>query len=133
MEDFATDVLYTDSIAPDLTTLCHACKIHIKLEELKDHKEYHDALNLLGFKTLPASLEELCEKRKTILKTSLAKYLKKTHEFYSTPKTIEWSVKVKHTNDAFELVKSYMTNSFESNRQEKLLRGDHYEARGFIY
>lgn len=130
LEDFTTDAYYTDILAPDLSVICSLCKIHIQLNELKEHKEYHDALNLLGLKTLPLTLEELYDKRKVILKTSLSKYLKKTQEFYSTPKTIEWSLKVKHTNDAFELVKSYLTNSFESNRQLKNLNIPNLEAKG---
>ncbi len=132
MEDFTTDVLYSDIIAPDLSVMCSLCKIHIQLDELKEHKDYHGALNVLGFKTLPSTIEELFEKRKVILKTALTKNLKKSHEFYTTPKTLEWSLKVKHTNDAFELVKSYMTNSFETNRQLKNLAIPNLEAKGIF-
>ena len=83
----------------------------------------------MGFKELPRDLEELSEKRKTILKTSLAKSLKKPNEFYTTPKTLEWNIKVKQINDSFELLRSYLTNSFESNRQMKNLTN--LEAQGF--
>ena len=127
-DDFTPDVFNTNNIAPDLSVLCKLCKIHIKLDELKEHNEYHEALNTMGYKELPLDSEELNEKRKTILKTSLNKHMKKPKDFYTTSKTLEWSLKVKNINDAFELIKSYLNNTFESNRQLKNL--SNLEAQG---
>ncbi len=105
---------------PDLKVKCPSCETYLGLEELKDHNEYHEALNFFSLKELPKTEEQLIEKRKILIKSLSSKYLKKPKDIDQDEKINEWHVKVKQINDKYELVKSYMNNTFETIRQLKI-------------
>lgn len=104
------------ALKPDLKLICKSCKIHIDLSELNEHRQYHEALSFLGLKLLPENEEALKEKRAYLLKTCQSKYLKKSNDFV-TSKAIDWNSRVKRINNAYELIKSYMNNTFEATRR----------------
>lgn len=85
-------------------------------------------MKFFGFSEIPNTLNDLHEKRKLFLK-NISKNLKKPND-YDTPKASEWNSKVRQINDSFELLKSYMTNSFESTRLLSKNKTD-IEAQGF--
>ena len=88
------------------------------MEEIQDHNDYHTALSFYNFKDLPSSLEKLIEKRKVLINSITSNYTKKTKQTHEN--LHEWSIKIKQINDKYELIKSYMTNTFELNRQLKI-------------
>ena len=86
------------------------------MSEINEHKQYHDALANMGLKVLPENEELLKERRKNLLKQAQTKFLKKASDF-STHKAIDWNIRVKRINSSFELLKSYLNNTFELNRR----------------
>jgi hypothetical protein len=103
-------------LEPDLSLFCKTCKLHIHIDELVDHKEYHQALQKLGFKELPHNQQELTERRKHILKQAFSRYMKKP-VFINSDKSVEWNTRVMQINASYELIKSYLNNSFEIERK----------------
>lgn len=112
--DYPPELFDERNLKPDLKIMCNSCKIYIDLSELNDHRLYHEALTILGLKYLPENEEILKEKRISLIKSCQSKYLKKYKDF-GTPKAIDWSVKVKKINNSYELIKSYINNTFEAN------------------
>lgn len=96
--------------------MCKICKVHLSLSELNDHKQLHEALTTLGLKYLPENENGLRDRRAQLMKSTQAKFLKKSKDFDSN-KAIDWNAKVKRINNAYELVKSYVNNTFEQNRR----------------
>lgn len=70
----------------------------------------------MGLKTLPENEELLKERRKNLLKQAQSKFLKKAADF-SSHKAIDWNIRVKRINSSFELLKSYINNTFEVDRR----------------
>jgi hypothetical protein len=114
--DYPSDLFEEINQRPDFKVMCKNCKIFIDLTEIKDHKDYHDALIQMSLKYLPESEETLKDKRFFLLKNAQMKYLKKTNDF-QTQKAYDWNMKVKQINNAYELLKSYINNTFETNRR----------------
>ncbi len=84
---------------------------------MNEHKQYHIALKILGLQNLQnKSEEDLIKIRKTLIDSALNKYLNKQKDF-ETKKANDWSHKVNQINNAYEIVRSYVDNTFESNRQ----------------
>ena len=84
---------------------------------MNEHKQYHIALKILGLQNLQnKSEEDLIQIRKTLIDSALNKYLNKQKDF-ETKKANDWSHKVNQINNAYEIVRSYVDNTFESNRQ----------------
>ncbi len=96
--------------------MCKVCKIHLNLSEINDHKQFHEALTTLGLKHLPENENGLWERRAQLVKSTQSKFLKKSKDF-ETNKVIDWNVKVKRINNAYELISSYVNNTFEQNRR----------------
>jgi hypothetical protein len=96
--------------------MCKQCKVYIDLNEINDHKQYHEALTIMGFKNLPDNEEILKDRRVNMLKVTQIKYLKKSQDFNSN-KAYKWNLRVKQINYAFELLKSYVNNTFEIDRR----------------
>jgi hypothetical protein len=92
--------------------------MYINLEELADHNQYHNALKYFGLKELSLTLDDLNTRRADFLKAALMKYLKKPKDL-NTNKVNEWRAKFNQLNENYELLKSYICNRFESNRQLK--------------
>lgn len=131
LADFAPDIFDEFSLRPDLSIMCKLCKLYIELSELKDHSDYHGALSYFGLTSLPSTEDQLIEKRKSLLKTAMSRHIKKARDL-NTNKAIEWNTKVKQINDAYELLKSYMTNTFELNRQLRK-KNVKLDAQGFKF
>jgi hypothetical protein len=91
--------------------------MYINMAELKDHVAYHDALTALNFKDLPKNLKHLMDRRKNLIKTCSLKYL--TDPDISAVNVSEWEHSIKQINSSFELIKSYLTLTFEENRKFK--------------
>jgi hypothetical protein len=87
------------------------------MAELKDHVAYHDALTNLNFKDLPANLKVLMDRRKHLIKTCSLKYL--TNMDLNLANLSEWEHTIKQINSSFELIKSYLTLTYEENRKYK--------------
>ncbi len=98
---------------------CPSCETYLSLEELKDHNEYHEALIFFSITDLPKTEEQLIEKRKTLIKSLSTTYLKNPKDIDHDEKINQWHLKVKEINDAYELIKSHMNNTFETMRQLK--------------
>ncbi|KAK7111235.1 protein phosphatase 2C-like domain-containing protein 1 isoform X2 [Littorina saxatilis] len=97
---------------PDITLFCDQCKFFIDIRQLKHHRAYHNALLLLNFKgnSPPETSEQLLKKRHAVLKK-----MKKdaTEENPLLPKQIQ------EVNDAYELLKSDVEDTFDACRQVK--------------
>jgi hypothetical protein len=113
--DYLPEILEDTLILPDISVMCGQCKTLIELTNLNDHKELHDALNIFDFKELPSNMNDLCEKRTLLVKNSYTKYMK--NKALINENAIEWNRKITLVNDAFELLKSYVNNTFDMNRQ----------------
>lgn len=96
--------------------MCRMCRLHINIEELREHKTYHDTLAYLGFKQLPADDAELLLKRKQLQGMLYTKFMKKSKDLNGN-KIYLWHMKIKQLNFAFELIRSYLNNSYETNRR----------------
>ena len=116
MGDFEQDIFDDENIKPDLSVICNLCRQHILLDELSDHKDYHNALNYFGYKTAPEDFDELSNKRKLLVKTISNKYFKRAKDIHSA-KANEWSLKITQINEAYEIIKAHLLNSYESNRR----------------
>lgn len=114
-DEYLPDIFEESTIMPDLAIQCQKCKSLVFLPDLKDHQELHESLAWLDFKELPNSLQILYDKRKHLIKACFNKYMKNKEE--ANPS--EWNSKIARINSAFELVKSYLNNTFEINRQIK--------------
>jgi hypothetical protein len=105
---------------PDLAINCKLCGVYLNLDELKDHEQHHHALSLFGFKDfLALKLHDLNSKRKELLVQALHRYLKKSSSATDSAKSNEWRLRVSQINNAYELLKSHLSNTFEVNRQIK--------------
>lgn len=114
--DYPPDIFDERSLLPDLKIMCKICKVHLSLSELNDHKQFHEALTTLGLKYLPETENGLRDRRAQLVKSTQSKYLKKSKDFNSH-NVIDWNAKVKRINNAYELIKSYVNNTFEQNRR----------------
>jgi serine/threonine protein phosphatase PrpC len=101
-----------------VTIFCKICRLYVDISDTLDHTKYHDAMNTLLLTQLPATVDSLKEKRDSLIKGINNKYLKKVKD-YKTSKATNWHQKVVQLNDAFELLKCYINNTFELNRQYK--------------
>ena len=118
MKDFSPEVFDEKRIYPDLSFVCQQCQEFISLTEMKDHNQFHIALNYLGLKTIPKTEEELREQRKTLIDSTSSKYITKPKDF-ETNKICEWTLKINQINNAYETVMSYVDNSFEANKHTR--------------
>ncbi len=87
------------------------------MSELKDHVAYHEALATMNFKDLPKNLKILIDRRKQLIKTNSLKYL--TNTDLNSANLSDWEHQIKQINRSFELLKSYLTFTFEENRKFK--------------
>lgn len=101
-----------------MSFFCKECEFFANLTEITDHKQFHIALKVLGLKTIPKLEEELREHRKSLIDSALSKYLKKQDDF-DTNKASEWSHKINQINNAYEVLKCHVDNSFEATRKTK--------------
>ena len=97
---------------PDITLFCDQCRFFIDIRQLKHHRAYHNALQLLNYKgnNLPETLEQLLKKRNAVLRK-----MKKeaTEEDPIHPRQIQ------QVNEAYELLKSDLEDTFDVCRQVK--------------
>ena len=117
--DFPQQIFDESQLNPDYSIKCKSCKYYITLDELKDHREMHEALIYFGFDQMPPSEDYLITKRKLILNAALNKYLRRPEDF-NTRKAIDWTNLVKQVNDRYEKIRAYLTNTFEMDRQLKI-------------
>ena len=110
-----------------MSFFCNECEFYAHLTEINDHKQFHAALRVLSLKTLPKSEDELKVHRKSMIDLAFNRYFKKQDDFESNNAN-SWSHKVHKINNAYEIVMSYIDNSFEQTRQTKAnkLRLDFY-------
>ncbi|CAF0703188.1 unnamed protein product [Brachionus calyciflorus] len=113
-DDYPQEIFNEYSSTPDLAFICKLCNNHISIEELNYHEKFHDLLNFFGFKETPENEGKLNEKRLSMIK-SLAKPINKFNESDKN-KITEWNLKITLINENYELLKSFLNNSFESNR-----------------
>lgn len=90
-----------------MTLMCKKCNNHIGVEELKTHEKFHSLLDFFKFDELPKNEDALGEKRLLMIK-NIGKTLNK--------KTFQWNRQISIINENYELLKSFVNNSFEINR-----------------
>lgn len=132
-DEFRFSSLFDEAtLIPDISIMCRMCRLHINIEELREHKTYHDTLAQLGFKQLPGDEAELLAKRKQLQSALYAKYMRKSKDLNGN-KVFIWHAKIKQLNFAFELIRSYLNNSYETNRryENKNLYTDVYSKAGW--
>lgn len=118
MNDFFPDES-DDSLAsgPDLSLKCKHCGVFLNLNELRDHERFHAAMGVFGLDELTIKLKELNDKRKEMVKVALTRFLRKNKDRLNSGREIEWKLRIAQINEAYELLKSYLGNTFESHRQ----------------
>ncbi|XP_070570086.1 protein phosphatase 2C-like domain-containing protein 1 [Ptychodera flava] len=99
-----------ESSQPEISILCKQCDIDIDVRALTEHRTYHRALELFDYKGTngPSSLKDLLKRRRQIMKK-----LNKTTDS-DNPLPIKMLQKY---NDAFEILKAYMEDTYEEFRQ----------------
>ncbi|XP_076451912.1 protein phosphatase 2C-like domain-containing protein 1 [Babylonia areolata] len=105
-ETYLTDI----ADKPDITLFCDECRLFIDIRQLKHHRAFHSALQTLHYKGthMPETSEQLLKKRNAVLRK-----MKKEA-------TLEKPIEPKHiqqVNDAYELLKSVLEDTFEACRQ----------------
>ncbi|XP_041362252.1 protein phosphatase 2C-like domain-containing protein 1 isoform X2 [Gigantopelta aegis] len=95
---------------PDITIRCDRCAIHIDLIALREHRAYHSALSVLKYKgnSTPHSNEALLRRRNMVIK-QLLKQASATDVPFE-PKQVQV------INDAYEIIKSNLEDTFEEYR-----------------
>ncbi|XP_048772728.1 protein phosphatase 2C-like domain-containing protein 1 isoform X3 [Ostrea edulis] len=95
---------------PDISIRCDRCKIYINLRTLRDHRIYHDALQVMKYqgKSKPTSIDGLRKRRQIILR--------KIREQKETPKQLQ---AIQELNDAYEYLKADVQGTFELERQSR--------------
>lgn len=101
-----------------ISTKCYKCNCFISIDELADHIDYHNALNELSLKELPKNVDELIKRRKLLIRAANFSNFTSTDDF-ATKSVIKWENRVNKINDAFELIKTYVENTFEITHQLK--------------
>lgn len=91
--------------------MCKKCNNHIGVEELNTHEKFHSLLNFFGLDVLPENEDVLTEKRLLMVKN-----LEKTLNGSGNKKIFKWNQQVSIINQNYELLKSFVNNSFETNR-----------------
>ncbi|KAL8617478.1 hypothetical protein ACOMHN_048116 [Nucella lapillus] len=107
-ETYLTDI----ADKPDITLFCDQCRLFVDIRQLKHHRAYHSALQILNYKGnhIPDTSEQLLKKRNAMLRK-----MKKDA-------TLEKPIEPKHiqqVNDAYELLKADLEDTFEACRQVK--------------
>ncbi|XP_077997645.1 protein phosphatase 2C-like domain-containing protein 1 [Glandiceps talaboti] len=97
-------------IQEDISILCKQCDIEMDIRSLQEHRAHHEALALFDYKGTngPSSLKELLKRRRQIMKK-----LNKTTDS-DNPLPIKTLQKY---NNAYELLKSYLEDTYEEYRQ----------------
>ncbi|KAK7507422.1 hypothetical protein BaRGS_00001357 [Batillaria attramentaria] len=107
-ETFLTD--YT--VKPDITLFCDQCRVYIDIRQLKHHRAYHNALVTLNYKgnSTPENSELLLKRRNAVLRR-----MKKE----ATQENPIEAKQVQIVNDAYELLKADLEDTFEICRRVK--------------
>lgn len=82
---------------PDISLRCDRCKIYINLRSLREHRIYHDALEVMKYqgKNKPTSVDGLRKRRQIIIR--------KLREEKETRKQLQ---AIQEINDAYEYLKA---------------------------
>ncbi|XP_071791311.1 protein phosphatase 2C-like domain-containing protein 1 [Asterias amurensis] len=91
---------------PDITLFCEKCGSFILLRLLQEHRKYHSALHVLDYKDAkgPDSVASLLKRRQAVLGKM------KSRAKDGKPLSMSLMQKI---NDAYELLKSYMEETYE--------------------
>ena len=71
-----------------------------------------------GIKELPFHIRDLLKRRNALVKSMTIKLLSSTEDA-ETSRICEWEDKISKINNSYELLKSYMDNTFDVNRSLK--------------
>lgn len=95
---------------PDISLRCDRCKIYINLRSLREHRIYHDALEVMKYqgKNKPTSVDGLRKRRQIIIR--------KLREEKETRKQLQ---AIQEINDAYEYLKAEVQGTFEMERQNR--------------
>ncbi|XP_078323765.1 protein phosphatase 2C-like domain-containing protein 1 isoform X2 [Crassostrea virginica] len=95
---------------PDISIRCDRCKIYINLRALREHRLYHEALQVMKYqgKNKPTSIDGLRKRRQIILR--------KIREEKETQKQLH---AIQELNDAYEYLKAEVQGTFELERQNR--------------
>ena len=90
---------------PDISIRCDRCKIYINLRALREHRLYHEALQVMKYqgKNKPTSIDGLRKRRQIILR--------KIREEKETQKQLH---AIQELNDAYEYLKAEVQVRCES-------------------
>lgn len=102
-----------------MTIKCELCNFYLPISSSNDHKDYHNALKLLEFNKLPDNLKQLNERRIRLIRLYEKMNIENATIDFKTHKANEWSEKIQKINQAYELVKSYVQDTFELYRRIK--------------
>lgn len=95
---------------PDISLRCDRCKIYINLRSLREHRIYHDSLEVMKYqgKNKPTSVDGLRKRRQIIIR--------KLREEKETRKQLQ---AIQEINDAYEYLKAEVQGTFEMERQNR--------------
>ena len=100
---------------PDITLHCDACSHFVDLHDLARHREYHSALETLKYRSgiLPTAVDALVKRRQALLKRLKSKK--------DGPECPIDSTQLKRINSAFDVLKSYIENTYDEYRRSSYM------------
>ncbi|GFR85649.1 protein phosphatase 2C-like domain-containing protein 1 [Elysia marginata] len=105
------ETLLTDfSNRPDITIYCDRCCVYMDIRNLAYHRSYHEALLTLNYRNMqkPYDTRALMQRRNTIIKKMKAEL---------TPEKALKPNDIKKIDDAFEILKNDLEDSYEEIKQ----------------
>lgn len=113
-DDYPQEIFAEHTNEPDLTLMCKKCDNHIGVEELNSHEKFHYLLDFFGFDELPENENILNQIRKEMIKNVGNKW--QSFDESENKQTYQWNKQISLINENYELLKSFINNSFEFNR-----------------